>query len=132
MTLTVNMTATGIVFLNFVNQTLPILSGTPVVGQSLHLSDGTWTQLPLHISYRYWSSPDGVTGWVTIQGAYENDYIIQPEVLGRWIKGSIAASFNGTQLVDSNILGPVTALVSLPTLPATPQLTLAAESRYYN
>jgi fibronectin type 3 domain-containing protein len=56
------------------NNTAPVVSGTPTVGQALTASNGTWSGSPTSYSYQWQSSANGTSGWTDVAGATSNSY----------------------------------------------------------
>lgn len=57
------------------NVTAPAITGTPVVGQTLTCSTGTWTGAPTSYSYQWQLSADG-TSWADIGGATAATFVL--------------------------------------------------------
>jgi hypothetical protein len=88
-----------------VNTVAPVASGSPVVGQTLSVTDGTWTgDAPITFTYQ-WQRDGGDIG-----GATANTYLLTAADVGAMIRcvvtGTNAA---GNSDANSNALGPVTA-----------------------
>ncbi len=83
-----------------VNTVLPVVSGSPVVGQSLSVSQGSWSGSPSSFAYR-WQRCDGSGGsCVAISAATASSYTVVAADLGSTLRAQVTAS-NGT--------GPTTA-----------------------
>lgn len=87
-----------------VNTVAPVLSGTPEVGQTLSVTNGTWTSTSA-ITYAYAWYADGVL----IAGADEDDYELTSAEEDTEITVVVTATnTNGSATATSNALGPVT------------------------
>lgn len=73
------------------NLTLPVISGSTVVGGNLSVSLGTWSGSPTTYSYQW------KVGGVPVSGATSGSYVIQPGDVGSTITvGVIASNINGS------------------------------------
>jgi hypothetical protein len=91
------------------NTVLPAITGTPQVGQTLTVSNGTWTGNPAPTFARQWQA-DGAD----IPGATASTYVLQPGDLGKLIRTRVTATNSGgSAQATSAAVGPVTS-ASLP------------------
>lgn len=85
-----------------VNVASPLVNGTPLVGQILFCSTGTWSGA-VSYTYQWFSTVDGA-----IVGATNNLYTITAAESGESIYCRVTASNPvGTTFADSNALGPI-------------------------
>lgn len=86
------------------NSVAPAITGTETVGQTLSLSDGTWSDTP--DSYSYIWKRDGDV----IAGETGNTYVLAAEDEGAVITATVVASNLGiTRAADSNATGAIAA-----------------------
>lgn len=87
-----------------INTAAPTISGSPAVGETLTLSDGTWSNSPSSYT-RQWFA-DGVA----ISGATGTTYVLTTAELGKSITGVVTAhNAVGDVAATSAPVGPVTA-----------------------
>lgn len=72
-----------------VNDVAPVISGSPVVGQTLNCSAGTWENSPT-LTYQ-WSSSPTLSGFVNIPGATSQSYTIPVSLLGQYLICGVSA-----------------------------------------
>lgn len=83
---------------------LPAITGTATVGQTLTLSNGTWTGSPTPTYTYQWFA-----GGVAIAGAVNNTFVLTSAQLGKLIQGRVVASnAAGTAQAFSNTTAAVT------------------------
>lgn len=82
----------------------PVISGTPMVGQTLTCSTGDWTNSP--IAYKYqWRRDD-----LIIDGADSEDYVLVEDDTDAEINCTVrAVNRNGSGGATSESVGPVAA-----------------------
>lgn len=73
------------------NTALPTVSGTPSVGSSLSVTNGTWTQSPTAYSYKWQSSATGTSGWTDITAATSASYTVASGDNGRYLRSEVSA-----------------------------------------
>ncbi|HVQ60401.1 MAG TPA: hypothetical protein VMS60_16000 [Solirubrobacterales bacterium] len=80
-----------------VNLTVPTVSGTPKVGQTLTASDGTWTGTVIEFRYRWRSCGGSGTGCVDIEGAAaaNKTYVLTAADLNRRLRVVVTAVNSG-------------------------------------
>ena len=84
------------------NTVLPVVTGTPQVGQTLSLSNGTWTGTAPVFTYAWY-----VNGGL-VAGATANTYVVQAADVGFNVVGRvIATNAQGTVTADAAAVGPV-------------------------
>ena len=107
-------TATGTVLpLAPVNSAVPVISGTVTQGQTLSVTNGTWTNNPTGFIYQ-WKS-----GGVAISGAVAASYALQAADVGTVITCTVTASNAGGSASATSAATSAVAQ-SLTTLPTTP------------
>ena len=113
-----------------VNVTAPVLSGTPAVGSTVSVTNGTWTGSPTSFAYEWWRCiPRGGGGCAPskIAGAVSNTYVLTAaELTGTVYVKVTATNDGGSASAVSNSVGPVTvakpANVTAPVLTGTPEV----------
>ena len=86
------------------NTVAPVASGTATVGQTLSVTNGTWTNTPLSYAYQW------IRGASSIGGATANTYTLVSADIGSTIYCVVIASnASGSNAASSNALGPVAA-----------------------
>jgi hypothetical protein len=85
-----------------VNSTPPAVSGTPKVGESLTVSNGTWTGTPTSYAYR-WQRCTSSTACSNIAGATAQSYTVRAADTGDTVRAVVAATnADGTSTANSN------------------------------
>lgn len=98
---------------------LPVIGGTPVVGQVLSASTGTWANSPSGYAYAWLR--DGVA----ISGATAASYTLVSADLAATIAVTVTATnASGSGSALSAGVGPVAAAVAAPTISALPALAV--------
>jgi len=87
------------------NTSLPTISGTPQVGQTLTAGTGSWTGNPTSFSFQWRRCDAGGTSCVDISGATSGTYVLDSADLGSTLRVAVTAR---------NSVGEATA-VSAPT-----------------
>ncbi len=109
-----------------VNLTAPVLSGTPLVGSTVSVTNGTWSGSPTSYAYEWWRCiPSGGSGCTpsTIAGAASNTYVLTAaELTGTVYVKVTATNGGGSASAMSNDVGPVT-MVAKPVNLTAPVLT---------
>ncbi len=99
-----------------VNTVLPAITGSPVEGQTLTASTGTWTGSPAPTFAIQWQR-----GGVAIAGATGATYVLTATDVGTTITVAVTATnASGSASATSAGVGPVTAAAGPATLPVTP------------
>lgn len=118
------------------NTTAPAVSGTPKVGQTLTVSNGTWTGSPTSYSYR-WQRCSSSTSCTNISNETGNSYVVRTADVGHTLRAVVAATnADGTSTANSNQTDTVAAATGIPVNTAQPSIsgdaivgeTLAAEN----
>jgi hypothetical protein len=103
------------------NTVAPVVSGTTAEGETLSVTDGTWTGGP---SYTYQWKRDGAS----ITSATNNTYLLDAADIGAMIKCTVTATnAGGSTGADSNEVGPITAPPFDPTSIAGLEMWLDAD-----
>lgn len=104
----------------------PAITGTPAVGQTLSVSDGTWaSQIPLSVSYQWEScDPTGVT-CVIIPGANNDTYTLGQEDATSTLAAIVTATNSSGSASYTATLGVLISggAVAGPVLQAPPSVT---------
>lgn len=88
-----------------VRVTLPVITGVTAVGETLSLSNGTWTNTPNAYAKSWYANG------VVIGGETDDDYVVQVGDVGKLITGRVIAS-NGSgpgAAATAVAVGPITA-----------------------
>jgi hypothetical protein len=97
---------------------LPVISGTPQQGQTLSVSNGTWSHNPTGFAYAWQDCDTSGNNCVPITGANSSTYTLQSSDVGSTIVASVTASnAGGTGSATSASVGPV--------LPFAPAISMA-------
>jgi hypothetical protein len=105
------------------NTTPPAVTGTAKVGQTLTVSNGTWTGSPTNYSYR-WQRCTSSTSCTTISDANANTYVVRNADVGHTLRAVVSASnADGLSTANSNMTDTVTAATGIPVNTAQPSIT---------
>ncbi len=93
----------------------PVVTGTLTTGETLTLSNGTWTNTPLSYTYRWQSAPAAVGSWSNI-AATSSTYLIDVSLDGLYIRGRVvAANADGSSSpAYSAARGPIEGIADIP------------------
>ena len=107
------------------NTALPTLSGSPVQGQALSTSNGTWSNNPQSYSYA-WEDCDGSgNNCTTITNATGSSYTLTSSDVGQTVRSVVTASnANGSNAARS----APTAIVTVPAPTSTAAPTVAGST----
>ena len=94
-----------------VNTVLPSISGSPVEGQSLKASNGTWSGSPTSFSYQWQDCNSSGSACSAISGATNATYTLAGEDLGHTIRVQVSATNAGG---SSAAVSSQTAVVLVP------------------
>lgn len=84
------------------NTVAPVASGTTTVGQTLSVTNGTWTNTPTSYTYQWYR--DGYP----IGSATSNSYLLVTADIGAYLACLVTATnASGSNAASSNALGPV-------------------------
>ena len=104
------------------NTTPPAVSGTPKVGQTLTVSNGTWSNSPTGYTYQ-WQRCTSTTSCTNILDATKQTYVVRSADAGRTLRAVVAAAnADGTSTANSNQTATVAAGGG-PTNTARPSVT---------
>jgi len=92
------------------NTVAPVASGTPVVGHTLSVTDGTWTgTAPITFTYQWQRDNSGGGVYGDIGGETNNTYLLAVADLGCNVRAVVTGTNGGGAVpANSNALGPVT------------------------
>jgi phage tail sheath gpL-like len=105
------------------NRNQPRAAGAPDVGVALHVDEGDWGNGPITGTAYQWKRSDALTGGTVtpIAGETTADYTLQIGDEGDYILATVTATNAvGSTDADSNVVGPVTSVVT-PPVPSAPQ-----------
>jgi hypothetical protein len=94
-----------------VNTVAPVVGGTPTQGQTLTISNGTWTSSTT-VTYTYaWQRCDSAgNNCAAISGATKQTYLLASADVAKKIRAIVSATnTSGTTTAPSNMLGPIAA-----------------------
>lgn len=98
------------------NTVTPVASGTATVGQTLSVTDGTWTGSP-SFTYQWQRDDDGDSVFANISSATANSYTLADADDSSQVRCVVTGTnVNGTVQADSNTLGPVVQPVPVNTV----------------
>lgn len=93
-----------------VNTVAPVASGAATVGDTLSVTDGTWTYDPTSYDYAWQDSDDGEGGWAAINAATSATYLVDAADEDKYIRCVVTATnAGGSTAANSNVIGPVIA-----------------------
>jgi Bacterial Ig-like domain (group 3) len=95
----------------------PVISGTAQQGNTLNVSNGSWTNNPTGYAYAWNDCNSAGTSCSPIVGATSSSYMLRPSDVGAYITASVAASNAGGSA------SPATSGTVGPVLPAAPVVT---------
>lgn len=105
------------------NTALPSVSGTPKTGQTLTVSNGTWSGSPTDFSYQ-WQRCSSTTSCVSIADANESTYVVRPADVGHTLRAVVTATnADGLSTANSNQTATVTATAGVPVNTARPSIS---------
>jgi hypothetical protein len=102
-----------------VNTVAPVLSGASTVGQTLTVTNGTWTNTPISFSYAWKLNGSPISG-----AANQNTYVLTSGENGGNVTCTVtAANSGGSASATSNAIGPIGTSGAAPTNTAVPTLS---------
>jgi hypothetical protein len=105
------------------NTTAPAVTGTPKVGQTLTVSNGTWTGNPTDYSYQ-WQRCASATACANIADATGNTYVARDVDVGRTLRAVVTATnADGLSTAISNQTAMVAAASGLPVNTGRPSVS---------
>jgi hypothetical protein len=105
------------------NTTPPSISGTAKAGQTLTVSNGTWTGSPTDYSYQ-WQRCSSSTSCTSISGATDKTYVVRNADVGHTLRAVVTATnADGLSTANSNQTATVTAATGVPVNTAQPSIT---------
>jgi hypothetical protein len=106
------------------NTVKPAVSGSPVVGETLRVSNGSWTPAPSSFTRRWQRCSTEVTGCVNISGATGATYGVRSADAGHRLRALVTAhSSDGQTTAVSNASGTVTSTTTTVTATTTTTTT---------
>jgi hypothetical protein len=107
---------------------LPQISGSMKVGQTLTTTSGTWTGSPTGYAYQWQYSRDTGATWLDVSGATTTVFQESSTFQGALVRARVTASNStGATSVTSTPAGPIAAVVAAPTNTALPQINGTAQ-----
>jgi hypothetical protein len=108
------------------NTVKPAVSGSPVVGETLRVSNGSWTPAPSSFTRQWQRCTTDVTGCLNISGATGQTYGVRSADVGHRLRALVTAhSSGGATTVVSN---PSTTVTSTTTTVTTTTTTTTTTS----
>lgn len=105
------------------NNTPPSVSGTAKAGQTLTVSNGTWSGSPTDYSYQ-WQRCSSSTSCTSISGATDKTYVARSADVGHTLRAVVTATnADGLSTVNSNQTATVTAATGVPVNTAQPSIS---------
>jgi hypothetical protein len=106
------------------NTALPVVSGTPSVGQTLTASTGTWAGAPATYVYAWERCDAAGMGCAAIPGANAPTYVLQPGDSGATMRVAVTARNDaGSSSAASAVTGVVASAPGSPTSTAPPTIS---------
>jgi hypothetical protein len=105
-----------------VNTVLPAISGSPIDRQTLTLTSGTWSGVPIPTTVTQWQVCSDAAGatCTDISGATSTTLKLTFADLGKFFRATVTATNRiGVVSANSNILGPIVAATKLDRAPST-------------
>jgi hypothetical protein len=103
------------------NTTSPVLNGAAKTGQTLNVSNGTWTGAPTNYTYK-WQRCTGTT-CTTIAGETNNTYVVRAADVGHKVRAVVVAeNADGTSTAYSNQSDTVAASTGTPVNSVRPSI----------
>jgi len=107
------------------DSTLPAITGTPIQGQALSASTGSWSSSPTAYAYQWQRSADGGATWSNINGATAGTYTVAGADLGDDLQVIVTASNSyGSTSATAASVGPVASAAPYNT--GAPQISGSA------
>jgi hypothetical protein len=104
------------------NTTAPSVSGTAKVGQTLTVSNGTWTGSPTSYSYQ-WQRCSSTSSCAAISGATQKTYAVVSADSGRTLRAVVTAiNEDGLSTANSNMTDTVPPVSGVPASTAAPSI----------
>jgi streptogramin lyase len=95
-------------------ETLPAITGDPIVGHVLETSDGIWAHSPTAFAYQWLSCDAGGTGCAAIPGDTSRSYSVGQGDMGRTLRVAVTATGLGG---SAQAQSAPTAVVQSPSVP---------------
>jgi hypothetical protein len=105
------------------NTSPPILTGTPIQGQQLSVTAGTWSNGPTTSTYQWVDcTTAAATSCTPISGATGSSYTLQASDVGEYVTVTVTAhnASSSTASSQPTPLGPVTSSTPVTTPPSVP------------
>lgn len=84
------------------NSSVPTISGTEQVGETLTSTTGSWTNTPTSYTYQWQVSADGSTGWSNISGATSSTYDLTASEEDQYVRSTVVANNSGGSSTAAN------------------------------
>jgi hypothetical protein len=102
----------------------PVVSGSPVVGETLRVTNGSWTPTPSSFTRQWQRCSTDVTGCVNISGATGATYGVRSADVGHRLRALVTAHSSGGQTTaESSASGTVTSTTTTVTNTTTTTTT---------
>src|SRR5207248_3184835 len=99
----------------------PSVTGDAIVGSSLTVDPGTWSDPAATLTYSWLRCVDAVD-CTPIDGATDGTYVLTVDDVGYWVGVAVTATGDsGTGSADSNLVGPV-VLIAPPAVVSAPSI----------
>lgn len=114
-----------------VNTTLPSVTGTTQVGQTLVGANGVWTNSPTSFAVAWERSANGTSGWVAISGATTSSYTLVSADLNQYLRYRVTAT-NAAGSSSAAYSAATSQVVAAPSGLTVPQVKSPVTQYYSN
>lgn len=99
------------------NSIVPAITGSPIAGNVLTSTGGTWNGYPVPmLTYQWQRSDNGTTGWTNIAGANSSSYILQAADVTKYVRSTVTATNTvGTASANSSATLQITGVAPVNT-----------------
>ena len=95
------------------NQVVPQISGTPTLGETLSVSDGTWSAAPTGVTYEWERCDTALVACTAILANKSNVHYVTSQDIGKKIRARVTAfTANGSTPVISSATAAVSDVAS--------------------
>jgi hypothetical protein len=96
------------------NSTVPLVTGTPTVGQALSASNGAWSPTPTGYAYEWQDCDSAGNSCIAVTGATTSTYALTSADIAHTIRVLVTASNSSGSA--SSVSAPTTLVPALPTI----------------
>jgi outer membrane protein assembly factor BamB len=109
------------------NLTLPAITGTARTGDTLTVSQGTWSANPTNFTFQWYSCDDALVSCNAIPAAFGSSYQIGSGDVGRRLVAGVVASNSSGDSAEKRSNATDLVLPAAPSLQASPTISGTAE-----